>query len=466
MSVIAGYLMPHPPVLIPEVGQGRERTCENTLSALKQIAQEIKSQEPHTLILITPHGPLFSDGLAISGDPTLRGDLGAFGSPEVIISQPNAAEWVDKIIYEAGKIDVPVVRIDKHSAKKYRTEAGLDHGALVPLYFVNQHWQKYRLVHITYGLLSAPRLYAFGKMLTRIFEGTEEKTVVIASGDLSHCLKDDGPYAFHPDGPRFDEAALRYLSQGDFLNLLTLDSDMVANAGECAFRSLAILGGVFDGRVLESRCLSYEGPFGVGYGVCAFKRGEGKESQESQLRKRWAQALQTKISREDPWVRLARSTIEGFVTTGTVPPLPEGLPEAMTAERNGVFVSIKGPSGLRGCIGTLTPTQASVAYEIVENAVKAATEDPRFPPIESDELEDLTISVDVLMPSEPIRTLDDLNPKRYGIIVENAAKRGLLLPDLEGVDTAEEQIRIALQKAGIIETEEYAMKRFEVIRHH
>ncbi len=466
MSIIAGYLMPHPPVLIPEVGQGRERVCGNTLKALDEVSHRIKNQQPDTIIVITPHGPMFSDGLAIGGEALLSGNLGAFGVPEISISQPNALEWVEKIIFEAGKIDVPVVRIDQQSARTYRVKTDLDHGALVPLYFVNKEWQQYRLIHITYGLLSIPKLYAFGQMLNRLFQDAAEKAVVIASGDLSHCLSDDGPYSFHPDGPRFDEAAIDCLKAGDFVGLLMLDSNLVKHAGECAFRSLAILGGALDGMALNSRCDSYEGPFGVGYGVCSFD-GEGKrETQMPLLRTKWEQAFRIRRSQEDPWVRLARSTIEAFVTTGSLPEMPGGLPEAMTLEERGVFVSIKGPSGLRGCIGTLAPTTPSVAHEIVENAVKAATEDPRFPPIEAEELAELTVSVDVLMPSEPIESPQALDPKRYGVIVQKGMKRGLLLPDLEGVDTPEEQIRIALQKAGIMDSEDYELQRFEVIRHH
>ncbi len=466
MPIIGGYLMPHPPVLIPEIGQGREEACGNTLKALEHIAQKIKSQEPDTIILITPHGPLFSDGIAIGGEAVLSGNLGPFGAPEIIISQPNAVEWVDKIIFEAGKIDVPVVKIDKKSAGKYRVKADLDHGAIVPLYFINRQWSNYRLIHITYGLLSIPTLYAFGKMLNMLIGQSSEKTVVVASGDLSHCLKDEGPYAFHPDGPRFDEAAIEHLSKGDFIGLLTLDATVVANAGECAFRSLAILGGALDGMALESACHSYEGPFGVGYGVCSFESIGEQGSRMAQLQEKWARLLKEKRAKEDPWVRLARTTIEAFVADGSTPPLPEGLPEAMTGEQNGVFVCLKGPSGLRGCIGTFSPTMPSVAHEIICNAVKAASEDPRFPPLEAEELHELTISVDVLMPSEPILSPAELDPKRYGVIVQNGLKQGLLLPDLEGVDTAEEQIRIALQKAGIMESEEYTLHRFEVIRHH
>ena len=466
MAIVAGCLMPHPPVLIHAVGNGREHVCDKTLKGLREAAKIIKVQKPETIVVITPHGPVFADGLAIGAEPMLSGDLKAFGAPEISLVKSNAIEWVDRIVHGAGRIHVPMVKIDKESARRYHTTPELDHGVLVPLYFVNSEWENFRLIHITYGLLSIPKLFTFGQMLKALFDEAQERIVVIASGDLSHCLKDDGPYSFHPDGPRFDEEAIRHLNEGDFGGLLTMDSTLVKHAGECAYRSLAILGGALDGVSLESTCHSYEGPFGVGYGVCSFIASGTKESDLPAMLSAWSQAISQRRSNEDPWVSLARNTIETYIMTGTFPRLPEDLPAQMTSEENGVFVSIKGPGGLRGCIGTFAPTTPSVASEIVANAVKAATEDPRFSPIEPDELEELILSVDVLMPPEPIHSKAELDPKRYGVIVQKGMKRGLLLPDLEGVDTPDEQIRIALQKAGIMESEEFTLQRFEVVRHH
>lgn len=167
---------------------------------------------------------------------------------------------------------------------------------------------------------------------------------------------------------------------------------------------------------------------------------------------------------QDPLVELARRTIELYVSTGDMPKPPR-LPDDLPA-RAGCFVSIHlKPSGdLRGCIGTISPVHDSLAEEVIHNAVAAATRDPRFPPVTLSELNDLEISVDVLFPAEPA-TVDMLDPKRYGVIVEQGYRRGLLLPDLEGVDTVEEQLGIACMKAGIDPHSEYSIERFEVVRH-
>jgi len=168
---------------------------------------------------------------------------------------------------------------------------------------------------------------------------------------------------------------------------------------------------------------------------------------------------------EHPLVQLARRTIEQYVRSAQVISPPDPLTDEMRP-RAGVFVSLHKHGELRGCIGTIEPTRANVAQEIIANAISAATRDPRFAPVTADELTDLEISVDVLTTPEPIRSQDELDPRVYGVIVESGGRRGLLLPDLEGVDTTEQQVNIALRKAWIRPNEPYRMFRFRVIRYH
>ena len=131
----------------------------------------------------------------------------------------------------------------------------------------------------------------------------------------------------------------------------------------------------------------------------------------------------------------------------------------------GAFVSIHKFGELRGCIGTTEPTTFCVAKEIINNAISAAVNDPRFDAIRPDELRWLDINVDVLSPAEPISSKAELDVKRYGVIVSCGRRRGLLLPDLDGVDTVDEQISIAMKKGGIRPDEDYKLQRFEVVRH-
>lgn len=171
-------------------------------------------------------------------------------------------------------------------------------------------------------------------------------------------------------------------------------------------------------------------------------------------------------NQEDAYVQLARRTIEEHVRTGRAIEVPSGLPEEMYGSRAGVFVSIKEEGRLRGCIGTIQAVQTSIAEEIIHNAISASSQDPRFSPITENELDRLSISVDVLGDMESISSPLQLDVKRYGVVVTKGYKRGLLLPNLEGVDTIAEQIAIAKQKAGIGIMEEADLQRFEVVRHY
>lgn len=149
-----------------------------------------------------------------------------------------------------------------------------------------------------------------------------------------------------------------------------------------------------------------------------------------------------------PYVELAKKTVEEYLKTGKISSAPEQIPPDMT-KKAGVFVSIKKKGKLRGCIGTFLPVTENIYMEIVRNAVAAATQDPRFPPVDVSELNELEYSVDILSPPEPVKSLDELDPKKYGIIVVKGWQKGLLLPDIEGVNTVDEQLTIAKLKAGI-----------------
>lgn len=263
------------------------------------------------------------------------------------------------------------------------------------------------------------------------------------------------------------------MGSGAFGGLFDFSEEFCEKAAECGHRSFVIMAGALDSLAVKAERLSHEGPFGVGYGICIYEAG-GLESGRDFLRQREErerEALEERKRKEDPYVRLARQTIEAWVRgcagrTEKRIAVPEGLPEEMLARRAGVFVSLKEDGRLRGCIGTISPVRGSIAEEIMENAVSAACRDPRFHPVEPEELDRLVYSVDVLGKPEEISSKEELDVKRYGVIVSRGARRGLLLPNLEGVDTVEEQIDIARQKAGIPEdAENIRLERFEVVRH-
>lgn len=172
------------------------------------------------------------------------------------------------------------------------------------------------------------------------------------------------------------------------------------------------------------------------------------------------------MNHNSPHVKLALKAAEAYITKGELIEIPSDVPEELLSEQAGAFICFKKHGQLRGCIGTIEPVQDNLALEIIKNTISAATEDPRFLPVQADELSQLECCVDVLMPAEPVSNLSELDAKKYGVIVESGSRRGLLLPDLEGVDTPEQQIDIARHKASIRSNEKVKLYRFEVKRYH
>ncbi len=465
MSKILGrYLTPHPPIIIPEIGQGEENKVKDTVNSMKEIANDIKNKKPKTIVIITPHGPVFRDAIAISDVDKIQGDFSKFGNKSISISKDINTKLTKKIIEDTLDENISVAPLDNDSKNNYGIELELDHGTLVPLYYIDKEYSDYNLVHITYGILSKSELYKIGMIIKAAIEELDEEAVVIASGDLSHKLKDTGPYEYDENGPIFDKKLLSLLEDGDAKGVFNMDSKVVEQAGECGLRSLYILLGTLDSSKFKGLLLSYEGTFGVGYGVMKIEELQNTESLLKDIENIENKAkIDSKKSRS-PYVNLAYDSLEHFLNREDYIEVPDDLPEAMLKEKRGVFVTYKMDGELRGCVGTILPTTDSIAKEIIRNSVEAGTRDPRFNPINLEELPFLDLSVDELM--EPERsTFEQLDPENYGVIVKTSSKSGLLLPDLEGVDTSQEQLSIALKKAGIRPDEDYNIERFKVVRH-
>lgn len=242
------YLMPHPPIIIHEIGQGRENEAINTLNACKSIGQKIDSLEPETIIIVSPHGTVFRDAIAIVTASNLKGDFGKFNAPDVKLDFEIDKELTSQIIKNATKENISTVSLDENTSNLYNIDLELDHGAMVPLYFVDNS-KNYKLVHITYGMLSPLELMNFGRCVSNAVNDLGKKAVFIASGDLSHRLIQDGPYPYTPLGAEFDKKLIATLEKGDFKNLFNLDNHLICEAGECGLRSLYTLAGVINNNI-------------------------------------------------------------------------------------------------------------------------------------------------------------------------------------------------------------------------
>lgn len=460
MPVLAAYMVPHPPMIIPEIGRGSEKQIAKTIRAYESVADEIAELKPETIIISSPHSVLYADYFHVSPGKTARGDFGRFGATGVSFQENYDAELAGKICDLAETRGFPAGTLGEKDKR-------LDHGTMVPLYFVEQKYRDFRLIRIGLSGLSLAEHYELGQIIREAVGQTGRRAVYIASGDLSHKLQEYGPYGYAPEGPEYDRRIMDVCARGAFAELFDFEESFCDKAAECGHRSFVIMAGVLDGRYVETKELSHEDVTGVGYGICTFHPlGEAGERRFlARWRQKQAERLAEQRKNEDGYVRLARETIGKYVTAREKNTVPEWAPPEMTARRAGTFVSIHKDGRLRGCIGTILPVYGSVAEEIIHNAVSAATRDPRFDPIRPEELDRLEINVDVLTAPEKIESRDELDVKRYGVIVSSGSKRGLLLPDLDGVDTADEQVEIAMRKGGISPRDRITLERFEVIRH-
>ena len=460
MSILAGFMVPHPPMIVPDIGRGEEEKIRETIEAYEKVAERIKEIAPDTIIISSPHSIMYADYFHISPGKGAKGSFARFGAAQVGFEEEYDAQLRDQIIEYADQIDFPAGILGERDPK-------LDHGTMVPLYFVRQKYKGGKILRIGLSGLPLSDHYRLGMFIKDAVDALGRRAVFIASGDLSHKLQSYGPYGFAREGPEYDERIMDVCSRAAFDELFDFSEDFCDKAAECGHRSFVMMAGAFDGLAVNAERLSHQDVTGVGYGICTFDPQEEdenrcflkqyEEKKESQLRMRYENA--------DAYVKLARDAVYHYVIHRRYLPLPEGLEEEMLKRKAGTFVSIHKNGRLRGCIGTIMATRDSIAEEIIANAVSACSRDPRFSPIREDELKDLEISVDVLGEIEDIASPEELDVKRYGVIVSCGRRRGLLLPDLEGVDSVEEQIDIAREKGGIGKHEAYQLQRFEVIRH-
>lgn len=334
----------------------------------------------------------------------------------------------------------------------------LDHGAAVPLYFFLNAGVSSNLVLASFSGLEVDAHLRFGQAIEAAAEESGKRVVLVASGDFSHRLTPDSPAGFSPRGREFDQLLATSIRANDRKSILQIDSSLLWDAGECGYRSLVIALGALPTSTME--LLSYEGPFGVGYMVASFfpPRQPLMEQDVSTKGEMAARAQDERLILE-----LAQKAVETYVREGRALEPPSNL-EGLLAEQAGVFVSLKIQGVLRGCIGTVEPTEPDIASEIIRNGIAAASRDPRFRPVRPEELLDIKYSVDILSPPEQVESFQQLDPKQYGVIVQAGGRRGLLLPDLEGVETVEDQIAIARRKAGIHPEDAVQILRFTVRR--
>ncbi len=461
-SLVFAGIAPHPPIMVPEVGREAIADVRSSIDAMAELTERVIASGAETVILISPHAPLESQAFVAYDGPQLYGDFGSFRAPATAVQAELDEELLTEITRAAATENLVTLRI---------RGLDLDHGTAVPLYFLQRNGWQGRVVALGYSYLSNTDHLRFGQCIRRAIDKTGRPVAFIASGDLSHRLKPYAPAGYNPEAHLFDEEIVDAIKSCVTRRIVELDQELRRRAGECGYRSMLVALGVAEGFAQSCELFSYEAPCGVGYLVAQLFAADSAEAGSADILSAGsadvssAQRAQRAQGAETDLPALARKVVETFVATGEVLKPTEDFSDFLN-QRAACFVSIKTRAGeLRGCIGTIEPTKDTLAEEMILNAVSAATRDPRFSPVRVDELPELKYSVDVLSPPEPT-TIDLLNPNVYGVIVEDeSGRRGLLLPHLEGIDTAARQVEIASRKAGIKPGASVRLLRFRADRY-
>jgi AmmeMemoRadiSam system protein A len=381
------------------------------------------------VVVVSPHSPSSMTSLPVRRAAHAAGDLSRFRAPQIRVEAQVDVALAAALVVDGQRAGFSLT---------WAEESELDHGVVVPLYALARTMANKRCIFLGVSGWPLHRFVEFGAWLQGRLQ--DRSAILIASGDLSHRLTPDAPYGFRPEGPVFDRKVIDALRARAWEQIEALDPDLVEEAGECGLRPLAILLGAGRAAHLNSEVLSYEGPFGVGYPVVAFTAAD-------------TQKVVLDIQ------ALGRHAIDTYLRTRQLIQPPEPIPVELQAP-SAVFVTLRKHGELRGCVGSVRPTEATAAHELIRYAVASAVRDPRFDPVRLDEVSALTIKVQLLDPPEPVSDIARLDPHTYGVIVRHRDRQALLLPDIEGIDTAEQQVLAACQKAGIDRRAPLELERF------
>jgi AmmeMemoRadiSam system protein A/AmmeMemoRadiSam system protein B len=446
-AVVCAVLMPHAPILVPEVGGERGGAAQASCQAMREAAAYVMSFRPETLVLISPHSPRQPRAFGVWAGERLQGSFAQFNAPRAQVSLPNDTQLAHAIVTEAKIRDLATWMIHDRT---------LDHGALVPLWFLAEAGWAGPIVVLSLNYPQDGGLGELGEAIAAAAHATHRRIAIVASGDMSHRLTPDAPCGFHHQAHQFDETFIRLVRDGDYHEIRNIDPELRELAAEDAVDSTLVAAAAVDWRTTGHKVLNYEGPFGVGYGVAILF---AEKSNPADRRPAPAHAT----NREGVILPgLARQSVTAALRgSSELPPAATG--QYLSAQR-GVFVTVHERSGmLRGCAGTILAVCANLVAETWRSARLAALEDSRFPPVEADELPNLSFDVSVLHSMEKVSSADELDPAHYGVVVSTEdGRRGLLLPGIADIKTREQQLGLARKKGWIGPDEPVMLQRFQV----
>jgi MEMO1 family protein len=446
-------LMPHAPVLVPAVGGRRGNLATASISAMAEASRRIVEAKPETVIIISPHTMRRRGAFAIWADGRVSGSLAQFGAPTAAVDLPADEALAGNIADEARLRGLELWRL---------RETELDHGAVVPLWHLADAGWSGPTVLLGLNYPGEPGMAELGEAISATARGAGRRVAVVASGDMSHRLQPGAPAGFHPRAKEFDGEFIACLRAGDYRKLLAFDSELQDLAAEDAVDSTLVAVSAVNWNSAGHEMLSYEGPFGVGYGVAILHQTLSEDAlaggQETKGREKETAKIAKMLS------QVALRSIEAALRGG--PEKPDAPTAGILGGRHGVFVTISGPRGeLRGCVGTLTPKYANIVEETWHVARDAAFNDGRFAPVSADELDQLRFEINVVLPLAEVASPAELDPQRFGVVVTTEdGRRGVLLPGIKEIKSVEPQLALARRKGGIGRTEPVRLQKFAVMK--
>ena len=273
-EIIRGYLVPHPPIIVSEVGGESRKAVQKTIRSMERMADEVAELNPDTVVITTPHGQSFRDFFYLPDGDTFEGSFAAFGAPDPHLVFSHNQALMRKLEEACRQAGFFAGFLSAREKRQFSVHNRLDHGALVPLYFLSKTLSNINILYLPTPYLDLEQMMRFGEILGRVIRESSFRTVFIASGDLSHCLKESAPAGYNPAGQRYDARIRRIVETMDEEELLSIAAQEMQEAAECGTRSFATLWGAMHERRLQSEIYSYEGTFGVGYLVAAIRPQE------------------------------------------------------------------------------------------------------------------------------------------------------------------------------------------------
>jgi AmmeMemoRadiSam system protein A len=445
-GVVCAVLMPHAPILVPGVGGDRGGAAAASRRAMRAAAKSVMSHRPETLVLISPHSPRRPQAFGLWADDLLQGSFAELDAPQVEVSLP-----LDQPLAQAIAAEMHARGLETWMIR----HCPLDHGALVPLWFLAEAGWAGPTVILGLNHPGDGGLTALGEAIAAAAQSLPRRLAVVASGDMSHRLTANAPCGFHPLAHQFDETFIHLVRAGDYRKLEKIAPELRELAAEDAVDSTLIAVSAVNWQTTGHQVLNYEGPFGVGYGVAVLftekSHSSGAETAESPVGKNAGTMLPG----------LARRSVETALRGSyELPPAPA---DKYLSTTHGVFVTIRQRDGkLRGCMGTFEPVCPNVVAETWRSARLAALQDNRFSPVTAEEMDGLRFEVNVLHSREEVTLENELDPRRYGVVVSTSDGRsGLLLPGIKEIRTPEQQLCLARKKGWISPDEPITIQRFQ-----